>query len=124
MNFPSLEPSSCLKVSIKQRRSNTTNHTLGYFLKVFLVDGLVLFHLVEGEMVGQKCDLSLGDFLVKKGGHPSYDGWKISLHLLVCEEKNVLLLSPAPVPQYMGDEGAVVPRYVRNKGAEENLKSS
>ena len=75
-------------------------------------------------MVSQKGDLSLGHFLVKKAGHPSYDGWQVSLHLLVGEEENVLLLSPAPVPQDVGEEGAVVPRYVLNEGAEENFKSS
>ena len=124
MNFPTLEPSSCLKVSIKQRRSNNTDHTLGYFLKVFLVDGLVLLHLVEGEMLGQAGDLSVGQFLVQEAGHPPDDGRQVLLHLFISEEQNVFLSSPIPVTQNVRDEGAVVSGHVLNKGAEENFKCS
>ena len=125
MNFPTLDPISCLKVSIKGSQSNHhRNDLLGYFLKVFLVDGLVLFHLVEGEMVRQLGDLSLGHILVQEPAHLPDDGRQVSLHLLKCEEENVLLFPPAPVTEDVGDEGAVVAGHVLNKGAEENLKSS
>ena len=124
MNFPTLDPISCLKVAIKQRKSDNHNHPLGYFLKIFLVHGLVLFHLVEGEMLRQAGDLNVGHSLVQEPGHLPDHSWQVLLHLLVSEEQDVLLSSLAPVTKNVRDEGAVVAGHVLNEGAEENFESS
>ena len=75
-------------------------------------------------MVRQLSHSAVGDILAEEGGRLPYDGRQVPLHLLECEEEDVVLGPPPPVLEHVRDEGAVVPGNISNECIEKDVEGS